>query len=221
MNKSDLINPCQYENTCCQQKDTTILGAIILRISSKDDRGRQVETRQLTYIPDNSYQLFQISREACIALRMIYDRFPTNGKIGEKQLTVLWILTTSQTTAFFWEEHINRLLEEWIAAIISNFRMFSSLERELFCCNTGSWQITLFLGRFAYPAESRYAPVKGKALAVVDAFDEARYFVPGYDNFIIAVDHKPLLKIFRFHGYRSLESISKIWKRKHSDIFSE
>ena len=36
-----------------------------------------------------------------------------------------------------------------------------------FCCNTG-WKVTLVGSRFTHPAESRYAPVEGDALAVVD-----------------------------------------------------
>ena len=59
--------------------------------------------------------------------------------------------------------------------------------------------------RFTQPAESRYAPIEGEALAVADALDKARYFVLGCNNPVIAVDHKPLLKIF---GDRSLDRIS-------------
>jgi len=42
-------------------------------------------------------------------------------------------------------------------------------------------------------------------LCMADTLDKARYFVLGCTNLIIAVDHKPLLKIF---GDRSLEQIS-------------
>ena len=52
-----------------------------------------------------------------------------------------------------------------------------------------------------HPAESRYAPVEGGALAVADALDKARHFVLGCS--IVAVDHKPLLKLF---GDRSLKT---------------
>ena len=44
----------------------------------------------------------------------------------------------------------------------------------------------------------------GEALAVVDALDKARYFVLGCEDLIIAVDDKPLLKIF---ADRALEDI--------------
>ena len=75
--------------------------------------------------------------------------------------------------------------------------------REIFCCQEG-WKVTLVGSRFTHPAESRYAPVEGEALAVADALDKARHFVLGCSELIVAVDHKPLLKLF---GDRSLEDI--------------
>ncbi|KAL8583505.1 hypothetical protein ACOMHN_056315 [Nucella lapillus] len=72
-----------------------------------------------------------------------------------------------------------------------------------FCCKTG-WKISLVGSRFTHAAESRYAPIEGEALAVAVALNKARYFVLGCDNLTIAVDHKPLLKIF---GDRSLNDI--------------
>ena len=72
---------------------------------------------------------------------------------------------------------------------------------DLFCCREG-WRITLVGSRFTHAAESRYAPIEGEALAVADALDKARHFVLGCKNLTIAVDHRPLLKIF---GDRSLD----------------
>jgi hypothetical protein len=46
------------------------------------------------------------------------------------------------------------------------------------CCKDG-WTTTLVGGRFTHPAESRYAPVEGEALAVAYALDNARFFVLG------------------------------------------
>ena len=66
-------------------------------------------------------------------------------------------------------------------------------------------ETTLVGSRFTHPAESRYAPIEGEALAVADALDKARHFVLGCENLIVAVDHKPLLKLF---GDRSLGDIS-------------
>ena len=79
----------------------------------------------------------------------------------------------------------------------------SCLGVKLFCCREG-WKITLVGSRFTHAAESRYAPVEGEALAVVHALDKARYFVLGCSHLTVAVDHKPLIKLF---GDRSLEDI--------------
>ena len=64
-----------------------------------------------------------------------------------------------------------------------------------FCCKTG-WRVTLVGSRFTSSAESRYAPIEGEALAVVDALKKARHFVLGCSDLTVAVDHKPLLKVF-------------------------
>lgn len=74
---------------------------------------------------------------------------------------------------------------------------------KLFCCKDG-WKIVLVGSRFTSPAESRYAPIEGEALAVVDALDKARHFVIGCPNLLVAVDHKPLLKVF---GDRHLDNV--------------
>ena len=55
--------------------------------------------------------------------------------------------------------------------------------------------------KFTHSTESRYAPIEGEA---ADALEKARHFVLGFSDLQIAVDHKPLLKIF---GDRSLEDI--------------
>lgn len=74
---------------------------------------------------------------------------------------------------------------------------------EPFCCRNG-WKITLVGSRFTHPAESRYAPIEGEALAVADALGRARHFVLGCTDLIIATDHKPLLKVL---SDRSLNDI--------------
>ena len=73
-----------------------------------------------------------------------------------------------------------------------------------FCCPTG-WKTTLVDSRFTHATEARYAPVEGKALAVADALDKARFFTLGCEDLTIAVDHKLLLKLF---GDRFFDEIS-------------
>lgn len=134
---------------------------------------------------------------------------------------------------FKWDENMNKLFEESkitiIKAIQKGVQIFDKSRptclttdwsksgigfwlsqkhcncpsNEPFCCRTG-WQVTLVGSRFTHPAESRYAPIEGEALAVADALDKARYFVLGCHNLIIAVDHKPLLKIFRDRAFEDI-----------------
>ena len=71
-------------------------------------------------------------------------------------------------------------------------------------CGKGHWKLVLAGSRFTKPAESRYAPIEGEALAVTYGLEQCRKFVLGCPNLIVAVDHKPLTRIF---NDRSLESI--------------
>ena len=74
---------------------------------------------------------------------------------------------------------------------------------KLSCCHNG-WKVTLIGSRFTSPAESRYKPIEGEALAVAEGLDKTRFFTLGCSNLTIAVDHKPLLKIL---NDRCLEDI--------------
>ena len=128
-------------------------------------------------------------------------------------------------TPFHWDDTLNQLCKESKAVIASEiekgvhifdkskptclatdwsksgigFWLFQKhckcASKKPFCCPTG-WKIALVGSRFTHPAESRYAPVEGEALAVADALDKARFFVLGCNDLIIVVDYKPLLKIF-------------------------
>ena len=72
-------------------------------------------------------------------------------------------------------------------------------------CGKGHWRLVLAGSRFTKSAESRYAPIKGEALAVVYGLKQCRKFILGSPNLVVAVDHKPLTGIF---NDRSLESIA-------------
>ena len=71
------------------------------------------------------------------------------------------------------------------------------------CCSDG-WSLVFAGSRFTSPAESRYSPVEGEALAVAWALERAKHFVLGCPTLVVAVDHKPLLKLL---GDRHLEDI--------------
>ena len=66
------------------------------------------------------------------------------------------------------------------------------------------WKVTLAGPRFTKPAESRYAPVEGEALAIQWALDQTKFFTLGCRNLLVVTDHKPLLKLF---GDRTLDEI--------------
>ena len=71
------------------------------------------------------------------------------------------------------------------------------------CCPTG-WRLCLVGSRFLHPAETRYAPIEGEALAVAYGFHQCRYFLLGCKQLIVATDHKPLLHVL---NDRSLSDI--------------
>lgn len=72
------------------------------------------------------------------------------------------------------------------------------------CCKDG-WKITLAGSRFLRPAETRYAPVEGEALAIAWSLEQTKYFTQGCSNLLVITDHKPLVKLF---GDRTLDEIA-------------
>ena len=60
--------------------------------------------------------------------------------------------------------------------------------------------------RFLKPAESRYAPVEGEALAVVWCLRKAKLFLIGCPNLTLVTDHKPLVKLFDDKELKDIEN---------------
>lgn len=73
------------------------------------------------------------------------------------------------------------------------------------CCVDG-WKLVLAGGCFIHGPESRYSPVGGEALSVVSALSKAKYIVQGCKNLVVAVDHKPLLKLFGDREYNEIDN---------------
>ena len=71
------------------------------------------------------------------------------------------------------------------------------------CCNDG-WRLVLAGGRFTIPAETRYSPTEGEALAVAVGLESSRYYTLGCPRLYIATDHKPLISIL---GDRALDTV--------------
>ena len=63
------------------------------------------------------------------------------------------------------------------------------------CCNTG-WQTVYVGSRFCTGAESRYSPICGEATAAAWGVEKCKFFLLGLPNFLLCLDHRPLLKIF-------------------------
>ena len=63
------------------------------------------------------------------------------------------------------------------------------------CCQHG-WQTVLVGSRFCTGAESRYSPICGEAAAAAWGAEKCKFFLLGHPGFTLALDHKPLLKIF-------------------------
>ncbi len=59
--------------------------------------------------------------------------------------------------------------------------------------------------RFNKPAETRYAPVEGEALAIAWSLDQTKFFTQGCDNLVVVTDHKPLVKLF---GDKTLDEVN-------------
>ena len=58
------------------------------------------------------------------------------------------------------------------------------------------WQTVYIGSRFCHPAEQNYAPIEGEAKAASWAVDKCKFFLLGLSNFILALDHRPLISIF-------------------------
>ena len=77
---TDTLIPVTLKMHAANNKGIRILGAVVLRISGKDNDGNKVETRQVTYVTDSTDKFF-LSREACIELGMISTTFPSVGEM--------------------------------------------------------------------------------------------------------------------------------------------
>ena len=140
----------------------------------------------------------------------------------------------SKKKKFYWDETLNRLFEESKGKIISlikdgikTFELnrvtcvttdwsrngigFILSQKHCGCaqpwtplCGHDHWKIVQAGSRFTTPSESRYSPPEGEALAVVYGLQQCRNFIMGSPYLIVAVDHKPLTKIF---NHRALETI--------------
>jgi hypothetical protein len=144
----------------------------------------------------------------------------------------------SKSKKFYWDETLDLLFEgskEKIISLIKNGIKTFELNRvtclttdwskigvgftltQKYCgcprpwtplCGNDHWKIVQSGSRFTMSSESRYSPPEGEALAVVYGLQQCRNFIMGSPNLLIAVDHKPLTRIF---NHRALETIENPW----------
>ena len=74
-----ILIPVTLKMHAANNRNIKILGATIIHFSGTNSAGEMFETRQVVYITDSSDKLF-LSREACTALDIITDNFPTIGE---------------------------------------------------------------------------------------------------------------------------------------------
>ena len=67
------------------------------------------------------------------------------------------------------------------------------------------WQTVYCGSKFNSAAQSNYPPIEGEAAALVLGLEKCSQFILGHPNLLVAVDHKPLIKIF---GSSTMEDIS-------------
>ena len=77
LNRRDLI-PAKMKMNAANGQSIKILGAVVLRISGRNKAGDTQETKQFTYVTNDSERFF-LSKSACSDLSMISREFPTVG----------------------------------------------------------------------------------------------------------------------------------------------
>ena len=85
LTKHDLL-PANMKMHAANEKPINILGAVILRVSGTSPNNKVTETRQMTYVTNDSTNLF-LSKTACIDLGMISCDFPTVGEVTNSAIT--------------------------------------------------------------------------------------------------------------------------------------
>jgi hypothetical protein len=137
---------------------------------------------------------------------------------------------------FYWDDALNTLFEESKEKIISKIKDgvhsfeidrptcvstdwskiglgYTLSQKHCDCpepftpnCGDGHWHTILIGSRFTKPAESRYAPIEGEALAVMHGLQQCRLFTLGCPNLIVATDHKPLTRILNERPLDAIEN---------------
>ena len=73
------------------------------------------------------------------------------------------------------------------------------------CCKDG-WKLVFAGSRFTHPAETRYSPTEGEALAIAWSLEHARFFILGCEKLLVSTDHQALTGILRDRDLSSIRN---------------
>ena len=73
-------------------------------------------------------------------------------------------------------------------------------------CSDDKWQVTLAGSRFLMGPKERYATIEGKALGLVWALEQTKYFTLGCENLTVATNHELLFGIFNDKELRNISN---------------
>ena len=85
-------------------------------------------------------------------------------------------------------------------------------------CGVGHWKVVYAGSRFTRDAESRYAPIE-ESLALLFGLESCKMFVMGCPNLIVAVDHKPLVRIFNNQYLNEIKNLHILTFREKNLMF--
>ena len=89
--------PVKTKMRSANNEGIRLLGAILLKLSGSDAKGRIFSTKQMTYIT-NCSDTFFLSRGACVDLGIISDRFPTIGEAFIETVDTSAIISVTPNT---------------------------------------------------------------------------------------------------------------------------
>ena len=84
LTEKDLIT-VNMNMTAANNCKINIRGALVLRIRGRSPTGTKLETRQIVYFTDSTDRFF-LSKQACIALGLISNHFPTIGETASDEI---------------------------------------------------------------------------------------------------------------------------------------
>ena len=155
----------------------------------------------------------------------------------------------SKKRSFYWDENLSLIFEASKEKIVSEVKKgvktfevkkptclftdwsrtgmgFVLTQKQCDCkgedpqCGDGHWNLIFAGSRFLKDAETRYAPIEGEAVALIHGLEACRMFTMGCPTFIVAVDHKPLIKIFNDKNLEDIKNIRLLKCREKAMMYS-